>query len=238
MSGSPSHTSTRIVATQQQAKTRKRRTPNGPKAPPPKKAKAQMTLAIQKPSKATRSQPVVIVNDSGDEDLTDKDEDEDPDVYMERLEALSSQDTGTQRPKTHCVCSGEDKHTLDINLMFMSLYDEETKMCLSCTCNVCRDSYDKLVVFSTTSSVTTLRTHISREGGKHYETYLVLCQECKIQLHRHCLPSGGTPADSESVQSSLDSFLVKGRPFSKEGLLSHIIELIVTDDQVFLQDPG
>ena len=79
--------------------------------------------------------------------------------------------------------------------------------------------------------------HITCEGGKHYTTYRSLCEEAGVIPNARCEPlknPGG--AGSGSVQSSIDAFAVphpKPQPWTREGLLDHLVHLIVADDQAF-----
>jgi hypothetical protein len=74
--------------------------------------------------------------------------------------------------------------------------------------------------------------HIGRLGGKHYTNYRELCERNGIKPNDRCCPTKTVTAPG-SIQSSLDPFLVPIQPtWSQEGLLSHICQLIVSDDQV------
>ena len=81
-----------------------------------------------------------------------------------------------------------------------------------------------------------MRAHIGREGGRHYSNYRELCERNGIKPDERCAPTTSL-VGTESAQSSLDPFLVPlAKPttltWSREGLLSHLCELVVSDDQV------
>lgn len=56
------------------------------------------------------------------------------------------------------------------------------------------------------------------------------CTKKKIKPHPRALPPKSVQEETAEVQEKIDSFVVP--KWSKEGLLEHIIEFIVTDDQV------
>jgi len=76
--------------------------------------------------------------------------------------------------------------------------------------------------------------HIAREGGKHYTNYHTVCEKAGLVPNSCCQPLYNVK--TASVQSSLDAFTIpirKASTWSREGLLSHICQLIVADDQAF-----
>jgi hypothetical protein len=85
-------------------------------------------------------------------------------------------------------------------------------------------------------NLTTLRTHIQRQGGEHYLRYCAGCEKASIAPNSRCAPVGDDQSfGTRSTQSSIESFaipVVKVPTWSREGLLSHICELVVSDDQV------
>ena len=85
--------------------------------------------------------------------------------------------------------------------------------------------------YSITSTMTTLCRHIRCEAATHYSTYREMCEKNNIPPVILCLKEDG----GGSVQSDLSSFVVKTTqvaPWCREGLLSHICEWIVLDNQV------
>lgn len=87
--------------------------------------------------------------------------------------------------------------------------------------------------YKSTCATSTLRAHLSREGGAHYKYYREMCEKHDVPavLKSPDLKKGGTI----SAQSDISSFLHIVPPavaWSKEGLLSYICEWVVLDDQV------
>jgi hypothetical protein len=82
-----------------------------------------------------------------------------------------------------------------------------------------------------TNSTSTLRAHFTREAGEHYKYYREMCEKNNIPaVAKSPEVKGG---DSVSLQSNISSFLTSAAPpWHREGLLSHICEWIVLDDQV------
>ncbi len=87
--------------------------------------------------------------------------------------------------------------------------------------------------YKSTNATSTLRGHITREGGEHYKYY---CEMCKKNNILAIVKSPDVKeGDSGSVQSNISSFVVKTAwlpLWNWEGLLSHLCEWIVLDDQV------
>jgi hypothetical protein len=85
--------------------------------------------------------------------------------------------------------------------------------------------------FFAKGSVSTLRTHIQRESGIHYERYYNSCIRRGLLPHKQAWPKD----QSSDTQATLD-VVVESRqaaiPFRKEGLLQHICELVATTDEV------
>ena len=83
-------------------------------------------------------------------------------------------------------------------------------------------------------ATSTLRAHISREGGAHYQHYRQMCEKYNVPavLKSPTIKRGDS---GSNVQSEISSFLHTPPPiptWSREGLLSHVCKWIVLDDQV------
>ncbi|KAH8112223.1 hypothetical protein DFH11DRAFT_1728730 [Phellopilus nigrolimitatus] len=207
--------------------------------PPSKKAKGKL------PTQKTKIPVIVVDNEDGssgndngkliptDVDGAD-DEVEGAVVHMVALDKLAVQDTGSKRAKSHQVRSGEDKRTLNVNLMFTSTYAMDRTTLVSRRCNVCRNANKRTGIYQSSTGISTLRDHIRRAGRDHYPTYRTLCKANSVAEHARCIPVQTESIDTESLQSSLDPFVAAVPTFSREGVLSHIIELVVKDDQAFL----
>lgn len=70
-----------------------------------------------------------------------------------------------------------------------------------------------------------------RQKRTHFQVYKQRCEAAGITMHSRAIPPG---EDSTVTQATLDTSLVaKPLVFTKEGLLEYIMELIVTEDEVF-----
>jgi hypothetical protein len=87
--------------------------------------------------------------------------------------------------------------------------------------------------YRNTCATSTLRTHLSQEGGTHYQYYHEMCEKHNILV---VLKSPDLKKSAAaSTQSDISLFLNVVSPlvtWSREGLLSHICEWVVLDDQV------
>ncbi|KAN0130476.1 Ribonuclease H-like domain containing protein [Lactarius tabidus] len=85
-------------------------------------------------------------------------------------------------------------------------------------------------------NVSTCRTHIIRQWNMHKEQYLTGCQ-CENIEPNQCMMSSVAKAPEGTrlqEQSSLEGWTVaKESQWSKQGLMEHIIELVVVDNQAF-----
>ncbi|KAK7034322.1 HAT family dimerization domain-containing protein [Favolaschia claudopus] len=82
-----------------------------------------------------------------------------------------------------------------------------------------------------TGNVSARRTHISR-NPKHFEVYKRLCEKNNVPVHPRATPKD--TKDTLSAQSTLDHFASKIPQFTSAGLLDHLVELMVTEDNAFL----
>jgi hypothetical protein len=64
--------------------------------------------------------------------------------------------------------------------------------------------------------------------------YLKKCKELEIDPVPAALPKADEPLEASSTQQSLDGFVKPMPKWSKEGLLEHLIDFVVSDDQVYL----
>lgn len=146
---------------------------------------------------------------------------------------------------------GKDDRTTDVRLV--STKDEQDGQsghwCKVCKCvlfflnlrvwlTITRALNVRLADCWLTGSVSSLRAHIGRRFATHGEVYLTKCKQAGIELHERVLQEAGSAAEEEGAakhdkgQQKLDSFLKKDEQWTKEGLLDHIVELVVTNDQV------
>ncbi|KAI5115818.1 hypothetical protein M0805_002070 [Coniferiporia weirii] len=167
----------------------------------------------------------------GNEDSEDSDGSEDgledtvdPEGQLKDLQDLSEKDF-----------SREDQHCNDILTIFVPgqmMMLNTGKVEEGHFCSLCHKKHKAKpsAAFFTSTSVSTLRTHISRMGGDHYSTYIDLCTQEGIPLHEHCKPK-----DSYlDTQMTLDNHIViqpKQKPWSHEGLLAYMVQWVVCNDQ-------
>jgi hypothetical protein len=80
-----------------------------------------------------------------------------------------------------------------------------------------------------------LRLSLPRNWSSHGEMYLQKCRELEIDPDERALPKPETEKPAGlSKQASLDSF-VEAPPnvkWSRQGLLEHIMDFVISDDQV------
>lgn len=76
--------------------------------------------------------------------------------------------------------------------------------------------------------------YIHRHWKMHGDYYLEKCAERKIEPNKAALPSkDGRDADEpEWVQPSIGNFVKSIPKWSKEGLLEHVVDFVVSGDQV------
>ncbi|KAF8801154.1 hypothetical protein BYT27DRAFT_7262185 [Phlegmacium glaucopus] len=176
-------------------------------------------------------------NTADDEDGDDKGEDEDEDEDEEDEDAITryekirdevQHDRQTLRKHVH---RGNDACTQDIRLISTAgtrtVDGEQLK---GHWCEICK----KVKKLSDDSSFfmgggSSLRKHISRNWESHGEQYLKKCKASKIEPHPRALAI----KIEEEQEEKIDGFLKPAPKWTKEGLLEHIIEFVVVDDQPF-----
>ena len=78
-----------------------------------------------------------------------------------------------------------------------------------------------------------------RNWSTHGKTYLAKCKELNFTPVSTALPEqqdGLGDLNEESTQQNLDGFVKSILKWSKEGLLEHIVDFVVSDDQVTFQN--
>jgi hypothetical protein len=87
-----------------------------------------------------------------------------------------------------------------------------------------------------TNTTSTLRAHITHEGGEHYKYYCEQCEKNNITVVvKSPDMKEGNSSSNHSRQSNVSSFMVKQSPvpaWHQKGLISHLCEWIILDDQV------
>ncbi|KAF8799820.1 hypothetical protein BYT27DRAFT_7217371 [Phlegmacium glaucopus] len=103
-------------------------------------------------------------------------------------------------------------------------------------CKICLD--DPTVKRSAcffTGSTSTLHMHIARHGN-HTKAYLEKCKTLGIQTHPRALSRIPTESSDGLHQSNLDSIITREPrqpPFTTNGLMDYIVELVVREDEAF-----
>jgi hypothetical protein len=85
--------------------------------------------------------------------------------------------------------------------------------------------------FLSKGSVSTLRTHISRNANSHYPMYIESCTKRGLDPHDRCKPKD----EDTNTQTRIDDVFSKQSrqaAFCREGLLQHVCTLVAEDDQV------
>jgi hypothetical protein len=88
--------------------------------------------------------------------------------------------------------------------------------------------------YKSSNSTSTLHAHFTREGGDHYKHYCEICEKNNVTAIAKS-PNPAKDGDTLSVQSNISSFLVASsqvREWHRDGLLLHICQWIILDDQV------
>ncbi|KAJ6616181.1 hypothetical protein B0H10DRAFT_1949380 [Mycena sp. CBHHK59/15] len=99
-------------------------------------------------------------------------------------------------------------------------------------CQVCeKDGVESSACFLT-GSVTSLRNHIARRE-EYFKVYKARCEKLGITMNERAIPKS---SDARGIQGSLDGIVVyepRVPPFTPAGVRDYIIEMIVTQDEVF-----
>ena len=87
-----------------------------------------------------------------------------------------------------------------------------------------------------TGSVTTLRTHIKRLGGEHYEMYRRSCHENGVTVHEAAVPDEvkGTESGKEMQQpiTRYTQAEQKSTGWDKDVSIEHMLDFVIETDQV------
>ncbi|KAF8887636.1 hypothetical protein CPB84DRAFT_1849810 [Gymnopilus junonius] len=80
-----------------------------------------------------------------------------------------------------------------------------------------------------------LRTYVHWNWGTHGEMYLKICQKIGIKPNECALPNPEDMPSDTTMQTHLDGFVqaTLNVKWSKEGLLEHILDFIISGDQSF-----
>ncbi|KAK7025717.1 HAT family dimerization domain-containing protein [Favolaschia claudopus] len=159
-----------------------------------------------------------------DDNPTDTDEiSDDVNEAYERTKALGDADRAAMRPRPKAEL------TKDIEPIYeeSELKDSDTGVVTKgYWCRLCKKDKVATKKCFFTGNVSARRTHISRNSN-HFEVYKQLCEENKLPLHPRATPRG------YGQQSTLEGFATKTPPFTSEGLVDHLVELMVTEDDAF-----
>ncbi|KAJ7790417.1 hypothetical protein B0H14DRAFT_2626013 [Mycena olivaceomarginata] len=83
-----------------------------------------------------------------------------------------------------------------------------------------------------TGNVSLRRTHISRNPG-HFAVYRRMCEKNNVPLHHQAIPKDFS-VEEDPKQTTLDNFANKTPPFSCQGFLDYLVEMMVTEDDGFM----
>ncbi|KAF8879217.1 hypothetical protein CPB84DRAFT_1751722 [Gymnopilus junonius] len=173
--------------------------------------------------------------DEGDESGNEQDMDEDPlQKYLRMRDVIQAE----RMPARKHFHQGEDPRTQDICEMFTpgELKDkasDKSKKGHICKGCVAMGHSEKNSFFSGDNSM--LRTHVCWNWGTHGKMYLKIYQKMGIKPNEHALPNPEDMPSDTTMQTHLDGF-IQATPnvkWSKEGLLEHILDFIISGDQSF-----
>ncbi|KAF7364524.1 HAT family dimerization domain-containing protein [Mycena venus] len=172
-------------------------------------------------------QPVSDSEDDRDGDETDQ---EDIDAAYEYTKSLGDVDRAAMksRPKAEL--------TKDIQPLFKEdeILDPDTGLRIKghwrLLCKKDKVAQKKCFLLGNVSS---RRTHISRNPG-HFLVYERMCEKNDIPLHHQATPKDFFKDQDDPKQTTLDNFATKTPPFSSQGLLDYLVEMIVTEDNAFM----
>ncbi|GLB42145.1 putative hAT family C-terminal dimerisation region [Lyophyllum shimeji] len=82
-----------------------------------------------------------------------------------------------------------------------------------------------------TGATSSLRKHISRSWESHGPIYLAKCEKNGVTPNPRAL--GDDEADEDEDQANLDGFVHAAPKWTREGLLEHVMQFVVEDDQAF-----
>ncbi|KAF5313763.1 hypothetical protein D9619_013714 [Psilocybe cf. subviscida] len=153
------------------------------------------------------------VESTDDEDQASNSEEEedegrsvDPEVEAQYTKLKATESSKPRRVHNH---RGQDPRTKDLRAVYDKVVDSDNRKGHRC--------------------------HVCKYFDKHGEYYLKKCQELDIEPNASCIPEGGvqTSPGTDTVQLTLGGFIESVPRWSKDGLLDHIVEFVVEDDQAF-----
>ena len=75
---------------------------------------------------------------------------------------------------------------------------------------------------------------LSRAWDTHGDIYLKKCKEAGVDPHPRAIGSDKNDKNATLKQGNLDSFMQRMPTWTKQGLMEHIVQFVVADDQSFL----
>ncbi|THG95518.1 hypothetical protein EW026_g6148 [Hermanssonia centrifuga] len=174
------------------------------------------------------------VNADGDNAESDNEsEPGDKVTAYERMRQEKDEETQTSKKRS---TRDDDEQTRDVRTIFKpdTRLHKDGKEEKGHWCRVCRDRKMKNEDCWFTGGVSSLRTHIKRKWASHGARYLRKCAEQGLTPNHLAVPKPTTEDLNEGgSKPTLDSFVKKVPKWTQQGLLDHIVELIVSDDQAF-----
>ncbi|KAH9030064.1 hypothetical protein EDB84DRAFT_1439189, partial [Lactarius hengduanensis] len=164
----------------------------------------------------------------GENDVSDeKGESSDDEWQFSQLDEMANKDAkGFKKPKLRSS-TGKNKKIADLLGIFKDGKHPESNV----DARLCR-----LCKIWLTGNVSTCRTHIIRQWKTHGEPYLAGCQREDVKPNERVVSAVREPTtgSKSQEQGTLEGWTaVKVPQWSKEGLMEHIVELVVVDDQAF-----
>ncbi|KAH9168616.1 hypothetical protein EDB89DRAFT_1909195 [Lactarius sanguifluus] len=207
-----------------------------------KHTKASVSVGPKKCIKTTIRNQDVESDTDDDQDFTISDgeargsdggDDTEEEGRYEQMRQDADQDRkGIRRTYSH----NNDPHTEDIRQVFFDIKrDVNGQKKKGHMCDICKKlGVSDKDTFFTSTSVLTLRTHIACAQDTHREVYLKRCKEAGVDPHLRAIGNDDNDKNMTLTQVNLDGFMQRIPTWSKQGLMEHVIQFVVEDNQLFL----
>ncbi|RDB19238.1 hypothetical protein Hypma_013493 [Hypsizygus marmoreus] len=172
---------------------------------------------------------------TGDTESTADDETEPEDANQSKYEQMKADAERDRQPKRKHNHRGQDERTQDIRTCFTKATREiDGKMRDGHICEICKHRGSSEADCFYTGRNSTLRMHIAWSWKTHGSIYLEKCDALGIKPNDHACPVEDDDDDEQGPQQAkLDGFVRSTPKWTKEGLLEHIVQFVVEDDQAF-----
>ncbi|KAH9007830.1 hypothetical protein EDB84DRAFT_1447292 [Lactarius hengduanensis] len=205
-----------------------------------KRTKASVSVGPKKRVKTTAGNQDVESDTDDDQDFTigdgeargsdGGDDDTEEEGGYEQMRQDADQDRkGVRRTYSRT----DDPRTRDIRQVFSEeiKFDVDGQKKKGRMCEICkRLGVSEKDTFFTSKSVSTLRTHIARLIARPMKK----CKDTGVEPHPRAIGSDDNDQNTTLTQVNLDGFMQRIPTWTKQGLMEHVIQFVVEDDQSFL----